>query len=50
MQPKSVSGKTLMTSSVGLLKASKTSKIVCLFHLTLNIFTLHLLKNSYQNA
>ena len=39
MQLKSVNGKILKMSSVGL-KASKTSKIVGLFHLILNIFTL----------
>ena len=32
------------------LKASKTSKIVSLFHLILKIFTLQLLRNCYQNA
>ena len=49
MQPKLINGKTLMMSSVGL-KASKTSKIVSSFHLILKIFTLQLLRNSYQNA
>ena len=49
MPPKSINGKTLMMSSVGL-KASKTSKIVSLFHLILKIFISQLLRNSYQNA
>ena len=49
MQPKSITGKTLTMSSVGL-KASKISKIVSLFHLILKIFTLQLLKNYYQNT
>ena len=38
-----------MMSSIGL-KASETSKVKSLFHLTLYIFTLQLLRNSYQNA
>ena len=41
--------KILMMSSVGF-RASKTSKIVSSFHLILKIFTLPLLRNSYQNA
>ena len=45
MQAKSINGKT----SVGL-KASKTSKIVSLFHLILKILALQLLRNSYENA
>ena len=49
MQPKSINGKTLMMSSIAL-NASKTSKIVSLFDLILKIFTLKLLRNSYQNA
>ena len=32
------------------LKASKTSKIVSLFHLILKIFTLQIQRNCYQNA
>ena len=46
-----VNGKTLTMSSVGL-KASKTSKIVSLFHLIWNKLTiLHvLLRNCYQNT
>ena len=40
---------TNVMSSVGS-KVSKTSKIVSLFHLILKIFTLQLLRNSYQNA
>ena len=49
MQPKSINEKTLMMSSLGL-KASKTRKIVSLFHLILEIFTLQLLRSYYQNA
>ena len=49
MQPKLINGKTLMMSFVSL-KASKTIKIVSLFHLILKIVTLELLRNSYQNA
>ena len=49
MQQKLINGKTLMISSVGL-KASKTSKIASSFHLILKIFTLQLLRNSYQNT
>ena len=48
MQPKSINGKALMMSSVAL-NASKTSKILSLFHLILKIFTLQLLRSSYQN-
>ena len=40
---------TNVMSSVGS-KVLKTSKIVRLFHLILKIFTLQLLRNSYQNA
>ena len=49
MQPKSINGKTLMMSSVGL-KASKSSKVVSSFYLILKIFTLQSLRKSYQNA
>ena len=49
MQPKSNNKKTLMMSSVDL-KASKISKIVGLFHLILQTFSLQLLTNSYKNA
>ena len=49
MQPRPINEKKLRMSSVGL-KASKTSKIVRLFHLILKIFTLQLLRKCYQNA
>ena len=39
MQPKSISGKTLMKSSVGL-KAPKTSKILSLFHLIFHLISI----------
>ena len=45
MLPKSISGKTVMMSSVGL-EASKQVKLI----VYLKIFTLKLLRTFYQNA
>ena len=46
MQPKSINGKILMTSS----RASRTSKVISLLNLILKVFTLQLLRNFYENA
>ena len=48
MQPRSINEKTLMITSVGL-NASKTRKILSLFHLILKIFTLKQFMSKIQH-